>query len=315
MSTGQKTTNIRQDLDVEALSKWMSHQQKLTDILGHKDIEIDHASDIRRRLSIRQFGFGQSNPTYFLSITPVESTAGVLKMVLRKKPNKIAHKSAHALHREYLILGCIQKYNSTLTDRNKVIPVPKTIAYCTNEKVIGAEFYIMEFIEGRIFVDPSLPGMTKRERELAYMDAVKVLSNIHSIPFDDVGLGNYGKKGQYVSRQIRRLTSVAEQQAKTVGPIKGLDGMMDLLSKSANQCPDNVSLIHGDFKIDNLIFHPTLPKVIGVLDWELSTIGDFMCDLANLCMMYYVPNIKEGWGIAGIKGWFFLKKKTFFFFF
>jgi len=172
---------------------------------------------------------------------------------------------------------------------------------------------VMEYIEGRIYTDPSLPGMTEEERKSAFVDVVRVLSNIHSIPLEDgdgdsdsdrVGLGNYGKKGQYVSRQIKRLNAVAEQQSKTIGPIEGLGEVAELLSTSSKHCPDSVSLVHGDFKIDNLIFHPTQPKVIGVLDWELSTIGDLMCDIANLCMMYYIPppNPKEGWGIAGIQG-------------
>jgi len=301
MSSGQKTIEIRQKLDIDKLSNWISKQEVLLEILCHGHANVYISSDtIKSRLTIRQFGFGQSNPTYFISIS--RSHSQPLKMVLRKKPNKIAHKTAHALHREYHVLKCIERYNISLKDKSEIIPVPKALAYCNDESILGAEFYLMEFIEGRIFIDPSLPGMTKEDREIAYFDVVKVLSNIHSISLDEVGLGDYGKRGQYISRQIRRLSHVAEQQSKTVGPIEGLNNMIKLLSHSAKYCPDEVGLIHGDFKIDNLIFHPTLPRVIGVLDWELSTVGDFMCDLANLCMMYYIPSIKEGWGIAGIQG-------------
>ena len=303
MSDGQNTTKVRQNLSIEALSKWISEQDTIMNAVGHVPANIDSSLEIQRRLTIRQFGFGQSNPTYFLSIKGSTSATAPLKLVLRKKPNKIAHKSAHALHREYHVLKCIQQFNASLDNKSKRIPVPNTFAYCDNDKVLGAEFYIMEYIEGRIFVDPSLPGMTKDEREKAYIDAVRILSNIHSIPLDEVGLGTFGRKGQYVSRQIKRLTSVAEQQSQTIGPIEGINEVSQLLSASSKYCPDNVGLIHGDFKIDNLIFHPTLPRVIGVLDWELSTVGDFMCDLANLCMMYYVPSVKESWGIAGIQGW------------
>ncbi len=298
--SGQRTTKVRVKVDEVALSKWMSKQQNLINILGHSETEIDIASDIRHRLKIRQFGFGQSNPTFFLSISHALSSP--VKLVLRKKPEKIAHKSAHALHREYQVLNSIQKYNSSLLDKSRTVPIPTTLAYCADESILGAEFYLMEYIEGRIYIDPSLPDMSKEEREKCFSEVIRVLCNIHSIPIDEVGLGNYGKKGQYVSRQIRRLTLVAEEQSMAVGPIEGMDDMMDLLFKSATRCPDHIGLIHGDFKIDNLIFHPVLPKVIGVLDWELSTVGDCMCDLANLCMMYYIPTIKEGWGIAGIEG-------------
>lgn len=269
MSSGQSTTTIRQKLDLQKLAQWMSQQPNIQHLLGYSI-----SSEILKHMAIRQFGFGQSNPTYFLSIEQTKSiSTAPVRWVLRKKPNKIAHKSAHALHREYHVLNCINEYNESLTDQRKVIPVPKTIAYCTDEDILGAEFYLMEFVEGRIFVDPSLPTMAPSERKQAYADAVNVLANIHSIPIDTAGLGKYGKKGQYVSRQIRRLNLVAEQQSKHIGPIEGLDEMKQILSMASKNCPDNVTLIHGDFKIDNLIFHPTLPKVIGVLDWELSTIG------------------------------------------
>ena len=306
MSSGQNTTKIRQKLDSEKLTEWMSQQPNIVNILGHQHrnnkedhLQNDHleksltSAAILDNLSIRQFGFGQSNPTFLLSIRHpskqrISSSGGdgdLVQWVLRKKPSKIAHKSAHALHREYHVLNCIHEYNESLNDkkeRQKIIPVPETIAYCTDETILGAEFYLMEFIKGRIFVDPSLPNMKPDERRLAYEDVVNVLANIHSIPIDDVGLGKYGKKGQYVSRQIRRLNLVAEQQSKHIGPIQGLDEMNHILSHAAKNCPDNVTLIHGDFKIDNLIFHPTLPKIIGVLDWELSTIGDPMCKYSHL---------------------------------
>ena len=231
---------------------------------------------------------------------------------MRKKPDKVAHKSAHALDREYRVLQSIHIYNSTLPlpqsqyQSSKSIPVPKPIAYCQNPSIIGAEFYIMEYIQGRIFIDPSLPGMTPPERMLAYRDAIRVLANIHSIPYTqpNINLETFGKTGDYVQRQIRRLSSVAQLQAQTigVGPIQGIETITSELQAACEHCPEHASLIHGDYKMDNLIFHPVEPRVIGVLDWELSTIGDPMCELANLCMMYFMPGLKEGLGIAGLGG-------------
>jgi len=160
----------------------------------------------------------------------------------------------------------------------------------------------MEFVPGRIFTDSSMPGMTNEERRLAYSSVVSVLANLHNVDITEVGLGYYGKGGKYVQRQLRRLMTVSRKQAElSETPAPDIEDLARQLQTYEKKCPNHISLLHGDFKIDNLIFHPIEPKVIAILDWELSTVGDSLCDVANLSMMYLMPRNQLA-AISGVAG-------------
>jgi aminoglycoside phosphotransferase (APT) family kinase protein len=280
---GQATTPVRESLDVDSLCRWMSQQPALSARLSPQ------------HLSIRQFGFGQSNPTYQL-------ITNKCTLVLRKKPSSIAHVSAHALHREYRILRALQQHNQQYPEQQ--VPVPKVYAYCTDTTVVGAEFYIMEFVPGRIFTDPALPGLSEHDRRAAFQNTIAVLKNLHhAVDWKQLGLEDYGKRGRYVERQLERLMAVSRRQATLMNEEDPnlIPALAQQLVRYAQRCPQSkVSLLHGDFKMDNLVFHPTEPRIIAILDWELSTLGDGLCDLANLAMMYFIA--PDHVGISGIAG-------------
>ncbi|PUU78942.1 kinase-like domain-containing protein [Tuber borchii] len=238
--------------------------------------------EINLPLTIQQFGYGQSNPTYLLT-----SSGTGAKYVLRKKPpGKLLSKTAHQVEREYKVL-------KALSEAAQDLPIPKVYCLCEDADVVGSAFYIMEFLDGRIFEDPALPGVTVEERTAMWKSAVATLASLHKIrPEEYAALKSFGKPSGFYGRQIQTLSAIEAAQAVTkdvatgieVGKIPRFNEAMKFFS--ATQPRDRSTVIHGDYKIDNLVFHKTEPRVIGILDWELSTIGHPLSDVSNLLSPY-----------------------------
>ena len=235
-------------------------------------------------LSVEQFKGGQSNPTYKL-VTPSRS------YVMRSKPGPVARllPSAHAVEREYRVMDALAG-----TD----VPVAKMHLLCEDESVIGRAFYVMEFVEGRVLWDQSLPGMTPAERTAIYDEMNRVIAALHSIDVTSIGLADYGKPGNYFARQIGRWS-----KQYIASETESIDAMQRLIEWLPQHMPaetsERASVVHGDYRLDNLIFHPTEPRVLAVLDWELSTLGDPLADFAYHCMAWHVDPAQFR-GIAGL---------------
>ncbi|KAI9036645.1 phosphotransferase family protein [Aspergillus affinis] len=229
-----------------------------------------------------EFGFGQSNPTYQLI------AADGKKYVLRKKPpGQLLSKTAHKVEREYKIIHALEQ-----TD----VPVPKAYCLCEDSSVVGTPFYIMEFLDGRIFTDPAMPEVGAEERNALWKDAVRTLAKFHRVVPQSIGLENFGKPSGFYDRQIATFTAVSRAQSQAVDveskePVGELPHFMDMVqffSNKATQPQDRGSLVHGDYKIDNMVFHKTEPRVIGILDWEMATVGHPLSDLCNLTSPYFL---------------------------
>lgn len=231
-------------------------------------------------LEVQQFGGGQSNPTFLLS-------AGGKRYVLRKKPPGQLLKSAHQVDREFRIMQAL-----AATD----VPVPRVYALCEDESVIGTSFFVMDYLEGRIFRDPQLPGLAPTERAAIYDSMNDVLARLHKADFARVGLGDFGKPGNYFERQVARW--ITQYRGAQTDDIPEMERLIEWMPRNIPK-DDSVSIAHGDYRLENTIYHPREPRMIAVLDWELSTIGHPLADLAYNCMGYHVMNPRQG-GLVGI---------------
>jgi len=242
-----------------------------------------HVEDYAGPLTVRQFRGGQSNPTY-----PLETPAQTY--VLRRKPPGKLLKSAHAVDREYRIM-------SALADSN--VPVPRMRALCEDDAVIGSWFYVMDFVEGRIFWDPYLPDLPREDRGEIYDSMNAALAALHGVDYEAVGLGEFGRPGDYFQRQIARWSK--QYRASETGEIAAMDRLIEWLPEAA---PDQTrtSIVHGDYRLDNMIFAPDQPRVIAILDWELSTLGDPLADITYQLMQWKMPpEMRNGFLGADLK--------------
>lgn len=259
--TGTQPVRKGFELNIAALQKYME-----------KNVE-----GFSGQIELRQFKGGQSNPTYQIH-------AGGKKYVLRRKPSGKLLKSAHAVDREYKVITALGK-----TD----VPVAKTYALCTDDSVIGSWFYIMENIEGRIYwTFPKTPTAERKDLFYAMNDTI---ARLHNVDYKAIGLEDFGKTGNFFSRQISRWT---KQYRDSVD--EKCTPMEELISWLEDNIPENddVSIVHGDYRLDNLVFHPTEPRVIAILDWELSTLGHPLSDFAYHCLPWSIPGTEDR-GLAG----------------
>jgi aminoglycoside phosphotransferase (APT) family kinase protein len=257
MSSGilSQTTVVRRghEIDRDALDRYLR----------------DHLHGYRGPLEIRQFEGGQSNPTYLLHTADRD-------YVLRKKPPGQLLPSAHQVEREYRVMTALG---------GGVIPVPRTELLCVDESIIGTPFFVMQCVDGRVFRQPHLPGVSEQDRAAMYDDMAGVLARLHQVDITAAGLADYGKPGNYYARQISRWSQ--QYLAAKTDDIPSMDRLMEWLPAEIPP-GDETAIVHGDYRVENLIFHPVEPRVIAIVDWELSTLGHPLADLAYNCLTYHL---------------------------
>jgi aminoglycoside phosphotransferase (APT) family kinase protein len=265
---GTKPVSERQKFDVGALDAYMR-------------LHVDGYAG--GPLAVEQFKGGQSNPTFKLN------AVGGQQYVLRTKPGPAARllPSAHAIEREFRVMDALNKAG---------FPAARQYALCTDEAVIGRAFFIMEYVEGRVLWDQALPGMTPKERGAIYDELNRVIAQLHTIDYAAIGLADYGKPGNYFARQIERWTR--QYRASATETIEAMDQLIDWLPRHIPP-GDDTAIVHGDFRLDNMIFHPSEPRILAVLDWELSTLGHPAADFSYHCMSWHIAP-GQFRGIAGL---------------
>uniref|UniRef100_A0A8B9XRJ8 Acyl-CoA dehydrogenase family member 10 n=1 Tax=Bos mutus grunniens TaxID=30521 RepID=A0A8B9XRJ8_BOSMU len=222
-------------------------------------------------LELLQFDHGQSNPTYYVKLANHQ-------LVLRKKPPGTLLPSAHAVEREFRIMKALG---------NAGVPVPKVLDLCEDSSVVGTPFYLMEYCPGLIYKDPSLPGLEPSQRRAIYTAMNRVLCKIHSVDLKAAGLEDYGKHGDYLARQVQ--TWIKQYRASETSTIPAMERLIEWLPLHLPR-QQRTTVVHGDFRLDNLLFHPETAEVLAVLDWELSTLGDPLADVAYNCLAHYLPS-------------------------
>ena len=252
------------------------------DVAQLADYLEDKVAGFKGPLTAEKFAGGQSNPTFKI-------TAASGEYVLRRKPPGELLKSAHAVDREYRVLSALA---------NTEVPVAEVYHLCEDDSVIGSMFYLMEFKAGTVFWDPALPDMSNAERGAIFDQMNQVLVDLHSVDVDKVGLADYGRPSNYFSRQTDRWSK--QYRASELETIGDMDQLMEWLPQNMPADDGKLVLVHGDFRLDNIMFHPSEPRPLALLDWELSTLGHPYADLAYQCMQLRLDNESVLAGLGGI---------------
>jgi len=261
--SGTKPVEERHRIDEARLEGWMR----------------EHVEGYQGPLTVLQFKGGQSNPTYRLT------DAAGRRYVLRRKPPGKLLPSAHAVDREFRVISALNKTN---------VPTPRAYALCEDDSVVGTAFYIMEYCDGRVLWDPLLPEVAQQGRRAIYRAKFETLARLHAVDYAALGLADFGRPGSYVARQISRWGK--QYKASETEKIDSMDRLLDWLPAHL-PANDATVLVHGDYRLDNMIFHASEPRVLGIIDWEISTLGDPLAELCYRCMLWRTP---KDWG--GLEG-------------